>query len=309
MKKSFVTAVSVAMISMGLSASAMTTASLRTDDAMRAAGPALLAPIVEASIYSGTTHVFTMPLGPRRSGAQDIDIEPSFKGPLLELSIPLMLPSNPVKESKAITNVPSKHIVLSKLDLEKLGALPKAAPIKRTAITKPANPSVVPTDTASEPLPSGKRFTLRRSALAPMAYVEFCVKNRDLCVVSKEKEVKLTTVSLAILKRVNREVNQAILPLNDKGDVWQVNVRSGDCEDFALTKKARLLKLGFPANALRMAVAKTRRGEGHAVLIISTDRGDLVLDNRDNIILPYNDTDLRWVKVQGRNNPLLWHEV
>lgn len=158
-------------------------------------------------------------------------------------------------------------------------------------------------------LPNARRVTLRRNALAPMAFVEFCSRNGAHCTVSGEKEVKLTSASLATLKRVNRETNRAIRPRHDRRDVWSVNVQSGDCEDYALTKRAKLIKKGFPASALRMAVAKTPYGEGHAVLVVSTNRGDFVLDNRNNAIRPFNRVDLRWVKIQGTQNPLLWHEI
>ncbi|MCV6547985.1 MAG: transglutaminase-like cysteine peptidase [Cohaesibacter sp.] len=158
-------------------------------------------------------------------------------------------------------------------------------------------------------LPTARRFNLRRNALAPMAYVEFCMRNKAQCATSRSKEVKLTVASLKTLKRVNFEINRAIRPRNEAGDTWKVNVHTGDCEDYALTKRSKLVKMGFPASALRMAVARTPYGEGHAVLVVSTNRGDFVLDNRNNEVRSFHRTDLTWEKIQGKRNPLLWHEI
>ncbi|MNL69638.1 hypothetical protein D3C87_1945270 [compost metagenome] len=55
-----------------------------------------------------------------------------------------------------------------------------------------------------------------------------------------------------------------------------------------------------------MAVARTRSGEGHAVLVVKTSKGDLVLDNRSSAIKPWRSTDLRWVKIQSGDNPKRW---
>ncbi len=158
-------------------------------------------------------------------------------------------------------------------------------------------------------LPTARRFNLRRNALAPLAYVEFCMRNKVQCETSQSKEVKLTSASLKTLKRVNFKINRAIRPRNDAGDTWKANVSAGDCEDYALTKRSKLVKMGFPASALRMAVATTPYGEGHAVLVVSTNRGDFVLDNRNNEVRPFHRTDLTWEKIQGKRNPLLWHEI
>ena len=95
----------------------------------------------------------------------------------------------------------------------------------------------------------------------------------------------------------------------DAGDVWQVGVAAGDCEEFALTKRRNLIALGWPSRALRIAVARTGSGEGHAVLVVKSSRGDLVLDNRTDEIKPWTQTDLRWVKIQSGDNPRLWYTM
>ena len=203
-----------------------------------------------------------------------------------------------------------------------MAALPDRNPLVITPSPDNALPPIEPFEKAAIPqsklqatkkdvrkLPSARRFNTRGNALAPMAYVEFCTKNKSQCAASGNKEVKLTFASLEVLKRINRQTNRAIRPRNESRDVWNVNVKSGDCEDYALTKRAKLIKKGFPASALRMAVGRIPGGEGHAVLVVSTNRGDFVLDNRNNSIRPFHRTDLAWIKIQGKQNPLLWHQI
>ncbi len=88
-----------------------------------------------------------------------------------------------------------------------------------------------------------------------------------------------------------------------------MNVTAGDCEDFALTKRDHLIAMGWSPKALRIAVTKTPYGEGHAVLVVKTDQGDLVLDNRSNAIKGWKDTDLRWLMIQSGDNPRVWYEL
>ena len=109
-------------------------------------------------------------------------------------------------------------------------------------------------------------------------------------------------------------VNLTIMGTNDSrnelnGDVWKVNVRSGDCEDFALTKRSRLMAMGWSSRAMRIATAYTPSGEGHAVLVVRTDKGDLVLDNRKSSIKNWRDTDLRWDKIQSDTDPYVWYRL
>lgn len=154
----------------------------------------------------------------------------------------------------------------------------------------------------------------RAPTLAPFSHVRFCLENPDDCrVTSGTALVQLDKARRSELLRINREVNLRIRPINDApgavGDVWQADVTSGDCEDFALTKRRALVAAGWPAASLRLAVARTRSGEGHAVLIVTTSDGDLVLDNRTTTIRVWNRTDLRLLKIQSAANPHLWFSV
>ncbi|WP_082653549.1 transglutaminase-like cysteine peptidase [Aureimonas sp. AU22] len=145
---------------------------------------------------------------------------------------------------------------------------------------------------------------------APFAFIRYCVASPQACRVSGRETMEWTPNVRDLVTEINRSVNRSIRPVNDKGgDIWQANVAAGDCEEFALTKRERLLKMGLPASALRMAVATTASGEGHAVLVVSTPSGDFVLDNRLDRILLWHQTDLTFLKIASSEDPRLWHRL
>lgn len=146
------------------------------------------------------------------------------------------------------------------------------------------------------------KFKTRSATSAPFGLQLFCLKQPKHCRGGGKSQVKMTASLMKKLNRTNTRVNRAIRPRTDRnGDVWSINVKLGDCEDYVLTKRAALIKRGIPASALRIATAYTRRGEGHAVLVVRTDRGDFVLDNRRRAIKEWHKTDLRWVALSGTN--------
>ncbi|UWM74318.1 transglutaminase-like cysteine peptidase [Rhizobium sp. WSM4643] len=155
----------------------------------------------------------------------------------------------------------------------------------------------------------------RGKIIPPFAQVLFCAQNPTECRDNNGLAVvALTDTQMLQLKDVNSAVNRTMVGRNDprnelNGDVWKVNVRSGDCEDFALTKRSRLIAMGWSSRALRIATAYTPSGEGHAVLVVRTDKGDLVLDNRKSSIKNWRDTDLRWDKIQSGTDPYVWYQL
>lgn len=57
--------------------------------------------------------------------------------------------------------------------------------------------------------------------------------------------------------------------------------RGGDCEDFAIAKYASLRALGVPEERLRIAVVQDlEKNIPHAILIVYTDNGAMMLDNQ-----------------------------
>lgn len=151
-----------------------------------------------------------------------------------------------------------------------------------------------------------------RPTLAPFAFVKFCRANPTDCERANGPAIAaLTTERARELRRINAEVNHAIRPAREAGDRdrWEADVAAGDCEDYVLTKRRKLIALGWSARALRIAIARTASGEGHAVLVVATSRGDLVLDNRTTAVRGWQRANLSWVKIQSGENPRLWHTL
>lgn len=141
---------------------------------------------------------------------------------------------------------------------------------------------------------------------APLGYQLMCLKSPQECTGGGSAMVKATDDTLQTLKRVNAHVNRSIKPRNDRGaDVWTANARIGDCEDYVLAKRRALVKAGVSASALRIAYVKTRHGEGHAILVVKTNQGDLVLDNLNGSVRPLSQSGYRIISMSGAN-PMSW---
>lgn len=122
-----------------------------------------------------------------------------------------------------------------------------------------------------------------------------------------------------LIERVNREVNRAMVWRSDRDlyaldEYWAIPLtagmgREGDCEDFALEKRLALIEAGLPAHALALAQVYSPRTGMHAVLLVRTRSGDLVLDNETPWILPWNETGYRWLSVQSGPSLLDWSRV
>ncbi|WP_152044940.1 transglutaminase-like cysteine peptidase [Aureimonas psammosilenae] len=162
---------------------------------------------------------------------------------------------------------------------------------------------------------SVRRLEAGQPALAPFAHVVFCRSNPNECRTAETgpSRIDLDPANTRLLNEVNVAVNRAIRPVNDKktplGDVWSLSPSKGDCEDFAVTKRHRLVAKGVPAQALRLVTAITRSGEGHAALVVSTDQGDMLLDNRTNRIVPWTQAGLVYQKVQSASDPRRWFGI
>jgi predicted transglutaminase-like cysteine proteinase len=103
-----------------------------------------------------------------------------------------------------------------------------------------------------------------------------------------------------------------VLPVTDEDQWGEVERWSfpttgeGDCEDYVLEKRERLMALGWPRQALLVTVVRDRKGDGHAVLMVKTDRGDFVLDNQNPKVMSWNKTGYRYIKRQAQDNPNRW---
>jgi predicted transglutaminase-like cysteine proteinase len=153
----------------------------------------------------------------------------------------------------------------------------------------------------------------KRRSVEPFAHVLFCTNTPSECAGSTGPDiVELTTAKKRELMAVNRQVNNQISPSNDNAgdiDVWSLAPQSGDCEDYAITKRHALIQKGWPASALRLAVARTSWGEGHLVLVVRTSKGDLVLDNMTSAVRNWRKSGLSWHMIQSSGNPRIWYRI
>ncbi|MGH1399222.1 MAG: transglutaminase-like cysteine peptidase [Alphaproteobacteria bacterium] len=88
---------------------------------------------------------------------------------------------------------------------------------------------------------------------------------------------------------VNTLVNSKRYVLDNKNygksDYWATPVeflaRGGDCEDFAIAKYVALRSLGVPESRMRLAIVQdTQKNIPHAVLVVYTNDGAVILDNQ-----------------------------
>jgi predicted transglutaminase-like cysteine proteinase len=147
----------------------------------------------------------------------------------------------------------------------------------------------------------------------PAGYHEFCKRYRDECQIKTrgDARVHLTPGRWNELVTVNSAVNKAITPVTDeelfgREEVWVYPTTKGDCEDFVLLKRRELIERGWPIGALLVTVVRQKNGDGHAVLTVLTDRGDLVLDNLEEEVKLWSQTEYRYVKRQSEFDTGRW---
>jgi predicted transglutaminase-like cysteine proteinase len=152
------------------------------------------------------------------------------------------------------------------------------------------------------------------TTLAPIGWVEFCAKNPTECSgrPSRQRDIMMSQTAWRDLLRVNRWVNERITPMADI-DHWGVSDRwslptdgYGDCEDYVLLKRKMLIDAGLPRESLLITVVRDKKGEGHAVLTVKSDKGEFILDNQNENLVAWTETGYRFVKRQSQSDPNVW---
>ena len=148
----------------------------------------------------------------------------------------------------------------------------------------------------------------------PIGWVQFCEARPWECNVQRvqPRDVQFTAQAKRELERINRFVNERIKPITDLEHYGVVEKWTypedgyGDCEDYVLLKRRMLMQLGWPRSALLITVVRDKKGEGHSVLTVRTDKGEFVLDNQVEEVLPWAETGYRYIKRQAQHDPNLW---
>jgi predicted transglutaminase-like cysteine proteinase len=150
-------------------------------------------------------------------------------------------------------------------------------------------------------------------AQPPYGFVQFCERMPQECAQGQQEEQRFyaSRDRLAQLDFVNRTVNHEIEPVTDielygLTDYWTIPTTKGDCEDYVLLKRKRLMALGWPASALLITVVRDERGDGHAVLTARTMQGDFILDNKTDEIKIWHNTRYEFIMRQSYLNPRIW---
>ena len=151
------------------------------------------------------------------------------------------------------------------------------------------------------------------TAQPPYGFVRFCEAQPQYCKGAWKGKTRFeaTPQRLSQLDEVNRLVNAAVEPVTDYEaygveEFWTLPTSAGDCEDYALLKRERLIELGWPESALLMTVVRDEQGDGHAVLTARTTHGDFVLDNKISDVRIWNSTPYQFVMRQSYVNPKAW---
>lgn len=121
---------------------------------------------------------------------------------------------------------------------------------------------------------------------------------------------------LRAIEAVNRDVNWRIRPVSDAegfgaSDYWTLPLANGergvgDCEDFVLQKRSELRKAGYPLSMMSIALVDVPAQQTHAVLLLNTDKGVLVLDNLDSRVRRLYKTSYRIISHEDFGSPLHW---
>jgi predicted transglutaminase-like cysteine proteinase len=149
---------------------------------------------------------------------------------------------------------------------------------------------------------------------APIGWVDFCAELPRECLggPTAPRDVVLSSTAWKDLVRINRWVNDTVKPMTDL-EHWGVVEKwsypddgYGDCEDYVLLKRRLLMEAGWPREALLITVVRDKKGDGHAVLTVKTDKGEFILDNQNEEIVLWFDTGYRFVKRQSQSDPNTW---
>ena len=150
---------------------------------------------------------------------------------------------------------------------------------------------------------SGPAAFPESSRLPPPTHLTLSDSWQTLPNAGPARAVKLTEARWRELVAVHAAVQRKITYVSDRAqygklDFWTLPVSgAGDCEDMALERMDRLLRLGWPRGALRMAVVDPPDlPRWHAVQTAETDRGVYVLDYLvSGPPLPWSDLSYRWI--------------
>lgn len=132
--------------------------------------------------------------------------------------------------------------------------------------------------------------------------------------------IEITMESWEVIQNIQRDVNNKITYTEDAAkypyleipEYWEIIEEQrgrGDCDDYVMTKR-HLLRQEFPEQhgAIRVATCWDENDDYHAVLLIDTNRGTFVLDNRETNVVSWRSLDYQWHKIQRADGTWFLHQ-
>jgi predicted transglutaminase-like cysteine proteinase len=188
-----------------------------------------------------------------------------------------------------------------------------------------------------EPLQS-PQLIVGENVNAPPGWVRFCEDYTPVCntTPAEKRIVVLDAKARRNLQAVNDMINQQIKPMTDyqhwgtaneryvyrdRDSTGKIDVEKwdyaedgyGDCDEYSLVKRRRLLEMAWPRSALLITVVRhyeevdgEKKPLGHLVLTVKTTEGDLILDNLVPEIKQWWQTDQQFIKRQSEGDPNTW---
>ena len=149
----------------------------------------------------------------------------------------------------------------------------------------------------------------------PGGHMAYCSQHVLQC--ASQTPATLSSDLSQLIRRVNDEVNRGVQGVKDSvqfgvPEKWTdeaLQLGRGDCEDFALAKRKRLVELGVPRGALRLAVVdKFSWDMTHVVLLVSFEDKVVVMDSLTSRLEDAQDLGVTWLNVQHQSNPRVWYK-
>lgn len=117
---------------------------------------------------------------------------------------------------------------------------------------------------------------------------------------NENNEVIQTPELMELLNKTNRHFNKFRYEYDQvkhgQLDYWTAQIdkfNAGDCDDYALSKRKRLIEEGVPYECMFPTIC-TVGNEGHLVLIVRTDVCDLLLDNIEQRVVGVDRVNYKW---------------
>jgi predicted transglutaminase-like cysteine proteinase len=147
----------------------------------------------------------------------------------------------------------------------------------------------------------------------PIGHFEFCQRNPSECTIRTDvdRPEPMSEQFQARLVALTSAVNKAVKPMSDialycQDEFWTYPDKAGDCEEYVLEKRRVLMAEGRSPGNLLITVVRKPDGEGHAVLTVRTDVGDLILDNLNDAVKIWYETSYNYIKRQAAFDSGKW---